>query len=113
MRGRSHDRLARTACGSRSAFTGHPRTRALGYLLAALALLVLAPPAILGWLAGAWVVRGGWVSRGRLAAAASVTGALALLVIGPHGGRWQVLQRPTGRSEPATTAWPLWQDLTQ
>jgi hypothetical protein len=35
-----------------------------GYLLAALALLVLAHPAILGWIVGAWVVRGGWVSRG-------------------------------------------------
>jgi len=34
------------------------------YLVAALLLLVLAPPAILGWLAGAVVVRFGWVSRG-------------------------------------------------
>jgi hypothetical protein len=53
-----------------------PATPALlpsGYLLAALALLVLAPPAILGWLAGAWVIRCGWVSRGRLAAAGGVT----------------------------------------
>jgi hypothetical protein len=61
-----------------------PATPALlpsGYLLAALAVLMLAPPAILGWLAGAWVVRCGWVSRGRLAAAASVTGALASLAI--------------------------------
>jgi hypothetical protein len=31
----------------------------------------------------------------------------------PHGGRWQVPQRPRGRSESATTAWPLWQDFTQ
>jgi hypothetical protein len=63
-----------------------PATPALlpsGYLLAALALLLLAPPAILGWIAGAVVVRSGWVSRGRLAAAGGVTGALALLVIGP------------------------------
>src|SRR5215208_612270 len=77
-----------------------------------LALLVLAPPAILGWIVGAWVVRGSWVSRGRLAAAASVTGALALLVIAP---RWPLAgpQRPRGRSESATAAWPLWQDLTQ
>jgi len=52
------------------------------YLLAALALLVVAHPAILGWIVGAGVVPGGWVSRGRLAAAASVTGAPALLVIG-------------------------------
>jgi len=61
-----------------------PATPALvpsGYLLAALALLVLAPPALAGWVAGAGVVRGGWVSRGRLAAAASVTGALASLAI--------------------------------
>jgi hypothetical protein len=66
-----------------------PATPALlpyGYLLAALALLLLAPPALAGWVAGAWVVRGGWVSRGRLAAAGGVTGALALLVIG-HAGR--------------------------
>ncbi len=53
-----------------------------GYLLAALALLLVAPPAILGWVVGAWVVRGGWVSRGRLAAAGGVTGTLALLRIG-------------------------------
>jgi hypothetical protein len=52
-----------------------------GYLLAALALLVLTHPAILGWIVGAGVVRGGWVSRGRLAAAANVTGAPALLFI--------------------------------
>ena len=81
MRGRSHDRLARTACGSRSALTGHPALVPSGYLLAALALLLIAPPALAGWLAGAWVVRCGWVSRGRLAAAASVTGALASLAI--------------------------------
>ena len=46
-----------------------------GHLLAAVALLVLAPPAILGWIGGAVVVRFG--------AAASVTGTLALLIIGP------------------------------
>lgn len=33
-------------------------------------------------MAGAWVVRAGWVSRGRLAAAGGVTGALAVLLIG-------------------------------
>ena len=33
-------------------------------------------------MAGAWVVRVGWVSRGRLAAAGGVTGALAVLLIG-------------------------------
>jgi hypothetical protein len=63
-----------------------PATPALvpsGYLLAALALLVPAPPALAGWLAGAWVVRCGQVSRGRLAAAGGVTGTLALLIIGP------------------------------
>ena len=54
-----------------------------GYLPTALALLVLAHPAILGWIVGAGVVRGGWMSRRRLAAAASVTGTLALLIIGP------------------------------
>jgi len=41
------------------------------------------PPALLGWVAGAWVVRFGWVSPGRLASAGGVTGALALLHIGP------------------------------
>jgi hypothetical protein len=74
--------LARPAAAGQSP----PATPALlpsGYLVAALLLLVLAPPAILGWLAGAVVVRFGSVSRGRLAVAASVTGALALLVIGP------------------------------
>jgi hypothetical protein len=54
-----------------------------GYLVAALLVLVLAPPAILGWVAGAVVVRSGWVSRRRLSAAGAVTGALALVVIGP------------------------------
>ena len=115
MRGWSHDRLARTTWGSRSDLTGCPALVASGHLLAALALLVLAPPAILGWIVGAWVVRGGWVSRGRLAAAASVTGALAKLVIAP---RWPLAgppeaQRPiragprrlaaVARSHPITT----------
>ena len=59
-----------------------PRAAALGHLLTAL-LLVLVPPAVAGWLVGAWVVRFGWVSRGRLAAAGGVTGALALLSIDP------------------------------
>lgn len=59
-----------------------PRAAALGHLLTAL-LLVLVPPAVAGWLVGAWVVRCGWVSRGRLAAAGGVTGALALLSIDP------------------------------
>jgi hypothetical protein len=53
------------------------------YLLAALALLVLAhPPGDPRLDRRCRVVRGGWVSRGRLAAAASVTGAPAVLVIG-------------------------------
>ena len=54
-----------------------------GYLMAALVLVVLAPLALAGWLAGAAAIRSGWVSRGRLAAAATVTGALAFLLIGP------------------------------
>jgi hypothetical protein len=85
-----------------------------GYLPAALALL---RPALAGWMASAWVVRGGWVSRGRLAAAASVTGAPALLVIGP---RWPLAGLPEtsrsigashhrlaalARSRPVTTTW--------
>jgi hypothetical protein len=70
---------------------GTPALLPSGYLLAALALLLLAPPALAGWVAGAWVVRGGWVSRGRLAAAASVTGALALLVSAP---RWPLAGPP-------------------
>jgi hypothetical protein len=56
LRGRSHDRLARTACGSRSDSPATPALLSSGYLLAALALLVLALPVILGWLARAWVV---------------------------------------------------------
>jgi hypothetical protein len=85
-----------------------PATPALlpsGYLLAALALLVLAPPALLGWLAGAWVVRCGCVSRGRLASAGGVTGTLVLLLIGPRvatglwpprGCRGHTQHRPAG-----------------
>jgi hypothetical protein len=62
--------------------SGHPAPLPSGYLLAALVLLLVAPPALAGWVAGVWVVRGGWVSRGRLAAAGGVTGALAVLLIG-------------------------------
>jgi hypothetical protein len=66
LRGWPHDRLARTARGSRSEPTGHPALLPAGYLLAALLLLVLAAPALAGWVAGVVVVRFGWVSRGRL-----------------------------------------------
>jgi hypothetical protein len=72
------------------------------------ALLVLAPPAILGWIGGAVVVRFGWVSRGRLAAAASVTGAPALLVIGTTlaaGGSPRGLE--------VDRSLPLWQDFAE
>jgi hypothetical protein len=77
---------------------------------------LVAPPAMLGWVAGAWVVRCGWVSRGRLAAAASVTGALALLVISPP--RWPPTPSwapwpPSARSLPATlTAGALLEAMT-
>jgi hypothetical protein len=76
--GWSHDRLALAPPSSRSAEadSGHPALLPSGYLAAALLLLVLAPP-LAGWVAGAVVVRFGWVSRGRLAAAAGATGALA------------------------------------
>ncbi len=70
------------AAGLGTKAAGTPAFLPSGYLLAALALLVLAHPTILGWVVGAGVVRGGWVSRERLAAAAGVTGAPALLVIG-------------------------------
>jgi hypothetical protein len=81
LRGVPRDRRARAprAAGPGTKAAGTPAFLPSGYLLAALALLVLAHPAILGWILGAGVVRGGWVSRGRLAAAASVTGAPALL----------------------------------
>jgi hypothetical protein len=59
-----------------------PRAAALGTCSPPL-LVVLVPPAVAGWLVGAWVVRFGWVSRRRLAAAGGVTGALALLSIDP------------------------------
>src|SRR5215211_153372 len=54
-----------------------------GYLIAAVLLLALAPPALVGWVAGAGVLRSSWVSRRRLSAAGAVTGALALVLIGP------------------------------
>jgi hypothetical protein len=79
LRGRSHDRLARTACGSRSTSPATPALLPSGYLLAALALLVLAPPAILGWLPGAWVVRCGWVSRGAWPRRAASPGPVSTL----------------------------------
>jgi hypothetical protein len=81
----SHGRLALAprVAGQQRQTAAAPALVPSGYLLALL-LLVLAPPAILGWLAGAVVVRFGWVSRGRSAAAGGgATGALALLVIGP------------------------------
>jgi hypothetical protein len=81
----SHGRLALAprVAGQQRQTAAAPALVPSGYLLALL-LLVLAPPAILGWLAGAVVVRLGWVSRGRSAAAGGgATGALALLVIGP------------------------------
>ena len=99
--------LARPAAAGRNP----PATPALlpsSYLLAALALLVLAPPALLGWLAGAWVVRCGWVSRGRLASAGGVTGTLALVLIGrtvatgrwpPRGCRGHPQHRPAGHPD--------------
>jgi hypothetical protein len=62
---------------------GTPALLPSGYLLAALTLLVVAPPALAGWIVGAAVVGLGWVSRGRLSAAGAVTGALALSVIVP------------------------------
>ena len=83
----------------------HPRALPSGHLLAALALLVLAPPAILGWVAGTVVVRCGWVSRRRLSAAGTVTGALALVVIGPlraAGGILQAVAALGGVLGPAT-----------
>jgi hypothetical protein len=83
----------------------HPRALPSGHLLAALALLVLAPPAILGWVAGTVVVRCGWVSRRRLSAAGAVTGALALVVIGPlraAGGILQAVAALGGVLGPAT-----------
>jgi len=51
------------AAGQQRQTAAAPALVPSGYLLALL-LLVLAPPAILGWLAGAVVVRFGWVSRG-------------------------------------------------
>lgn len=54
-----------------------------GYLLAAITMIVIAPPALAGWLAGAAVLRSGRVPRWMLAAAAIVTGGLAALAIGP------------------------------
>ena len=74
-RGRPHDRPGLPG-------TGQPG-RPSGYRMAALVLVVVAPLALAGWLAGALAIRSGWVSRGRLAAAAAVTGAPALLLIGP------------------------------
>src|SRR5829696_9488881 len=50
LRGRSHDRLARTACGSRSNSPATPALLSSGYLLVALALLMLSRPrSMVGW----------------------------------------------------------------
>jgi hypothetical protein len=116
LRGWSHDRrpwlISRSRSGERG--SGHPRPAALRLPARRPGP---APPALAGWMASAWVVRGGWVSRGRLAAAASVTGAPALLVIGP---RWPLAGLPEtsrsigashhrlaalARSRPVTTTW--------
>jgi hypothetical protein len=82
-----------------------------GSLLATLVLLLVAPAALAGWVAGAWVVRSGRVSRGRLAAAASVTGTLALLAVGPTAAASRLLGAAAalGTALPATlTAGPCW-----
>jgi hypothetical protein len=63
-----------------------PATPALlpsGYLLAALAPLLVAPPTLASWLAGAWIVRCGWMSPGALRRGGRRTEALALLLTGP------------------------------
>jgi hypothetical protein len=92
VRGWSHDRLALAPPSSRSEQGGSGRPRP--------ALRVPAgrpgpapgrPPASAGWVAGAVVVRSGWVSRGRLAAAAGVTGTLALLAVGPTAAASRLL----------------------
>jgi hypothetical protein len=90
LRGRSHDRLARTACGSRSDLTGHPRPLIVRVPAGCPGPSHAAPPAIHGWLVGRHLgVRCGWVPGVRLAAESGVTGTLALLIIGPSVGRWQ------------------------
>jgi len=76
-----------------------------GYLIAAVLLLALAPPALVGWVAGAGVLRSGWVSRRRLSAAGAVTGALALVLIGPTraaGGLLGAVAALGGALPPAT-----------
>jgi hypothetical protein len=84
-RGWSHDRRPWLISGSRSGErgSGHPRPTALRIPARRPDPAPVAPPALAGWVAGAWVVRIGWVSRGRLAAAGGVTGTLAVLLIGP------------------------------
>jgi hypothetical protein len=86
VRGWSHDRLARTTCGSRSDSPATPALLSSGYLPAALALLMLPRSrSMVGWLApGSSAVPGGaWPRR------AASPGPWPLLIIGPSVGRWQ------------------------
>src|SRR5215213_4643625 len=53
-------------------------------LVAALVLLLLAPPALAGWLGGAALLRTRLLSRWLITAAAATAGVVAVLVIGPQ-----------------------------
>ena len=89
VRGWSHDRLARTTCGSRSDSPATPALLSSGYLLAALALLMLPRSrSMVGWLApgssaATGCPGGAWPRR------AASPGPWPLLIIGPSVGRWQ------------------------
>ena len=69
------------------------------------------PPALLGWVAGAWVVRFGWVSPGALSFGGRRHRGPGPAPYWPHGGRWpapgccgrpgDVLPRHPDRRSPA------------
>jgi hypothetical protein len=114
LRGWSHDRrpwvISRSRSGERG--SGHPRPAALRLPARRPGPARARPagnPRLGGWRLG---------SPGRLGVpGAPGSGGQRHRDTGPPG-HWPTLaagrpQRPRGRSEPATTAWPLWQDLAQ
>jgi hypothetical protein len=93
------------AAGGRG--SGTPALLPSGYLLAALALLVLAPVALLAWVVGVAALRYG-ARRWILALCGAVPGIVALVVVGPRIGAHASLTAAQVFSVAGTPAVPSW-----